>query len=195
MPSRLFTIVLLAVASLRVNAASLTDVIITNEATSSSAVDVVAIDRCTQQYEARWLTKCINLNGEPQIGWEDLDLRSLTHGGYFGGNSVFAYAFANTGTATSEVSVVCCRCRGGLCRVLVCIQRVPWGSLSSRRQRRPRALGIQPNMVIPFGTETELRATSPPKGKLVRSPHHGAGQCHLIDLDVQPTAGGADQSR
>jgi hypothetical protein len=35
MPSRLFTIVLLAVASLRVNAASLTGVIITNEATST----------------------------------------------------------------------------------------------------------------------------------------------------------------
>ena len=87
------------------------------------------------------LAKCINLNGEPQIGWEDFDLRSLTHGGYFGGNSVFAYAFANTGTATSEVSVVCCRCRGGLCRVLVCIQRVPWGSLSSRRQRRPKSFG------------------------------------------------------
>ena len=45
MLSRLFTIVLLAVASLRVNAASLTGVIITNEATSSSAVDVVAIDQ------------------------------------------------------------------------------------------------------------------------------------------------------
>ena len=45
MPSRLFTIVLLAVASFRVNAASLTSVIITNEATSSSAVDVVAIDQ------------------------------------------------------------------------------------------------------------------------------------------------------
>ena len=45
MLSRLFTIVLLVVASLRVNAASLTGVIITNEATSSSAVDVVAIDQ------------------------------------------------------------------------------------------------------------------------------------------------------
>ena len=45
MPSRLFTIVLLAVASSRVNAASLTSAIITNEATSSSAVDVVAIDQ------------------------------------------------------------------------------------------------------------------------------------------------------
>ena len=42
---RFFTIVLLALASLRVNATSLTDVIITNEATSSSAVDVVAIDQ------------------------------------------------------------------------------------------------------------------------------------------------------
>jgi tetratricopeptide (TPR) repeat protein len=45
MLSRLFTIVLLALASLRVNATSLTGVIITNEATSSSAVDVVAIDQ------------------------------------------------------------------------------------------------------------------------------------------------------
>ena len=43
MLSRLFTIVLLAVASLRVNAAILTGVIITNEAASYSAVDVVAI--------------------------------------------------------------------------------------------------------------------------------------------------------
>jgi tetratricopeptide (TPR) repeat protein len=45
MLSRLFTIFLLAVASLRVNAASLTGVIITNEATSYSAVEVVAVDQ------------------------------------------------------------------------------------------------------------------------------------------------------
>src|SRR5208282_3137970 len=45
MLSRLFTIVLLAFASLRVNATILTGVIITNEATSSSAVGAVAIDQ------------------------------------------------------------------------------------------------------------------------------------------------------
>ena len=45
MLSRLFTIVLLALASLRVNATILTGVIITNGATSSSAVEVVAIDQ------------------------------------------------------------------------------------------------------------------------------------------------------